>query len=64
MSVAVGYTALGSQNMTTATNALNVGVGQAAGSAITTGTNNVSVGGLAADALTEGANNIAIGTQA
>jgi hypothetical protein len=59
--VAVGHTALATQNFTTTTDAYNVAVGYDAGGDLTTGKQNTLIGGEAGDTLTTGNNNIAIG---
>jgi hypothetical protein len=63
-STAIGWTALLTQNFTTATDTYNTAVGYAAGQSVTTGLQNTLIGGLAGDALTDADYNVAIGYQA
>ena len=63
-SVAIGRTALFTQNFTTATNADNTAVGYAAGDSVTTGTGNTLIGALAGDAISTGQDNVCVGYQA
>ena len=57
--VAIGYQALGAQNV--GSDAYNVAVGYQAGNDVTTGVRNVIVGGLAGDAITTGSYNTVLG---
>ena len=50
--VAIGNSALESQNFTTTTDSYNTAVGYVAGQSISTGIFNTLIGGLAGDALT------------
>jgi hypothetical protein len=62
--VAVGYSALASQNFTTSTDGYNCAIGYLAGYSISTGEQNVIIGGLAGDAQTTANRHVIIGYNA
>jgi hypothetical protein len=62
-STAIGFGALQSQNLTTATTTYNTAVGVNAGQDITTGTSNTLIGAEAGNAITTGTTNTLVGAQ-